>query len=213
MLTVLVIDSKPILIEGLKKILKEHYHTAIVSGVSDINDFHKSEEHGHLSLILLGINEYMSIKMTSMIHDIKRKYPKTPLVAYQQLNGHSLEDDVLLLKLGVSGYLSNTSAPSEFLTCVKTVLNGQRYINSERLPAVLDRLLDAHAPNKKKLLEVKLTSRQNEVAKLLITGTKVSYIADTLGLKISTISSIKKTIFVKLKVDNILELSDVMAVS
>ena len=52
----------------------------------------------------------------------------------------------------------------------------------------------------------KLSKREQEVFKYLITGCKTNNIAETLGLKSNTISTIKRNIFFKLKVDSTIEL-------
>ena len=56
--------------------------------------------------------------------------------------------------------------------------------------------------------ENKLTKREQEVVKYLISGSKNSHIANVLGLKPNTISTTKKNIFFKLKVDSLIELYD-----
>jgi len=56
--------------------------------------------------------------------------------------------------------------------------------------------------------ENKLSKREQEVFKYLISGSKTSNIADVLGLKPNTISTIKRNIFFKLKVDSLIELYD-----
>jgi DNA-binding NarL/FixJ family response regulator len=59
---------------------------------------------------------------------------------------------------------------------------------------------------KKVSLEDRLSKREQEVLKYLITGCKTNHIAETLGLKSNTISTIKRNIFFKLKVDSTIEL-------
>jgi DNA-binding NarL/FixJ family response regulator len=56
--------------------------------------------------------------------------------------------------------------------------------------------------------ENKLSKREQEVVKYLISGSKTSNIADVLGLKPNTISTMKRNIFDKLKVDSLIQLYD-----
>jgi DNA-binding NarL/FixJ family response regulator len=56
--------------------------------------------------------------------------------------------------------------------------------------------------------ENKLSKREQEVVKYLISGSKNCNIADVLGLKPNTISTMKRNIFVKLKVDSLIQLYD-----
>jgi DNA-binding NarL/FixJ family response regulator len=56
--------------------------------------------------------------------------------------------------------------------------------------------------------ENKLSKREQEVVKYLISGSKTSNIADVLGLKPNTISTMKRNIFIKLKVYSLIQLYD-----
>ena len=57
-------------------------------------------------------------------------------------------------------------------------------------------------------LEDKLSKREREVVKYLISGCKTNDIANILGLKSNTISTVKRNIFFKLKVGSIIDLYD-----
>ena len=56
--------------------------------------------------------------------------------------------------------------------------------------------------------ENKLTKKEQEVVKYLISGSKTSNIALDLGVKPNTISTMKRNIFFKLKVDSLIQLYD-----
>jgi DNA-binding NarL/FixJ family response regulator len=56
--------------------------------------------------------------------------------------------------------------------------------------------------------ENKLTKKEQEVVKYLISGSKNNHIANVLGLKPNTISTMKRNIFFKLKVDSLIQLYD-----
>jgi DNA-binding NarL/FixJ family response regulator len=55
-------------------------------------------------------------------------------------------------------------------------------------------------------LEDKLSKREQEVFKYLISGCKTNDIANILGLKSNTISTVKRNIFFKLNVDSTIDL-------
>ena len=52
----------------------------------------------------------------------------------------------------------------------------------------------------------KLSPRENEVAFLIVNGLSTTVIANKLGIKSNTVSSIKKKIFLKLSVDSVVGL-------
>jgi DNA-binding NarL/FixJ family response regulator len=56
--------------------------------------------------------------------------------------------------------------------------------------------------------ENKLSKREQEVVKYLISGAKTSKIARDLGVKANTISTMKRNIFFKLKVNSLIQLYD-----
>ena len=58
------------------------------------------------------------------------------------------------------------------------------------------------------IFEKKLSKREQEVVKYLISGCRTNDIANILGLKSNTISTVKRNIFFKLKVNSLIELYD-----
>jgi len=56
---------------------------------------------------------------------------------------------------------------------------------------------------------IKLSTRENEVCNLLLTGNSTTKIAELLKIKCNTVSTIKKSIFFKTKTTNLIELYEV----
>lgn len=70
--------------------------------------------------------------------------------------------------------------------------------------------------NKKNTMEntnvakiIKLSNRENQVCTMLICGKTTTVIAKILNIKCNTVSTIKKSIFFKTKVNNIIELYEI----
>lgn len=55
-------------------------------------------------------------------------------------------------------------------------------------------------------IEIKLSKRERDVCNLLIIGNSTTEIAKVLNLKCNTVSTIKKSIFIKTKTNNLIEL-------
>lgn len=60
---------------------------------------------------------------------------------------------------------------------------------------------------------IKLSEREFEIAQYLSKGMRVSKIAEKLDRRVSTISTIKKSIFTKLEVDSVVKLADAMGMA
>jgi DNA-binding NarL/FixJ family response regulator len=56
---------------------------------------------------------------------------------------------------------------------------------------------------------LKLSSRETEVCNLLLTGNSTNKIAELLNIKSNTVSTYKKSIFIKTKTSNLIELYEV----
>ena len=56
---------------------------------------------------------------------------------------------------------------------------------------------------------IKLSKREIEVCNLLLTGNCTNKIAELLNIKCNTVSTIKKSIFIKTKTNNLIELYEV----
>ena len=110
-------------------------------------------------------------------------------------------------KSGINGYLSKHDDLSELITCISTVTAGKRYVNPDLMDFLFGYLIENYRTLKKKDI---LTPRQNEIARYLMQGLSTSSIAEKTGLHISTISTFKAAIFLKLGIDNILKLKQIL---
>lgn len=63
-----------------------------------------------------------------------------------------------------------------------------------------------------KSTNIKLSNRENQVCNLLLAGYSTTQIATLLKIKCNTVSTIKKSIFSKTKVTNIIELYEIFKI-
>ncbi|WP_353718766.1 LuxR C-terminal-related transcriptional regulator [Dyadobacter sp. 676] len=116
-----------------------------------------------------------------------------------------LADMVGYLWTGCHGYVSIHAGEEEMRECLTTVIENRRYIS----PELLDAILRSGPPaSQVSDLSKLLSKRENQIAQLLMQGLKTSQIALEVGTKMSTISTIKRSIFKKLSVDNTLRLKE-----
>ena len=110
------------------------------------------------------------------------------------------EDEVKIkyIKAGVNGFVSKLEDEQKFIDAVIEVLNSGNCISNDLLSRA----------NDMSFIEIKdkLSSRENEVANLMIQGYGNLEISNELSLKMSTVSTYKNRIFEKLNISNVIEL-------
>ena len=99
-----------------------------------------------------------------------------------------------IIRAGASGYLSKSSAPTEMIKAVRTVLSGRRYVSAE-LAEIMASDLDK---NMDKPLHARLSTREFQVFCKLAGGAGVSAIAAELTLSVKTVSTYRSRIMEKL---------------
>lgn len=107
---------------------------------------------------------------------------------------------------GVDAFLSESMDERELSKALEQILSGRKFLSSDILEELLRRISHAEQPfNSRSGI---LSKRESEVAKLLATGLGTRDISLKLKIQSATISTVKRRIFTKLKVDNILQLSE-----
>jgi two-component system invasion response regulator UvrY len=108
------------------------------------------------------------------------------------------------LKAGAKGFLSKDSSLDEIKKAFTLVLNNRKYISE----SFAEMLADDSFTGKPDNPFDKLSPREFEITKLLLTGQTISQISKTLNLQLSTVGTHKSRVFEKLSVTNILELKE-----
>jgi len=203
-----IIDEYPIVRSGIQNILKEHFGISRILESNSITSFHDDFEKEIPEMIILSISRQNGNQNIQTIDFIKEFYPKSRIILYDE----SVDTATVrkYFQSGISGYLCKTGVLTELITCIEKTLRGEPFISSDLLYAILkDRpVATKNAGQKPQSL---LTTREYEIATLLINGKKTSEIAQNLQRKATTISTIKANIFKKMGVTNIVTLRDVMA--
>ena len=111
-----------------------------------------------------------------------------------------------LLDAGALGYLTKGCSADELLVAVRQVAAGRRYL----APAVAQQLalatLDGHSGSPFDAL----SSRELEVAMMLVRGKPLTMIGEQLNLSPKTVSTYKQRLMEKLQVDHVLGLAHLM---
>ena len=112
-----------------------------------------------------------------------------------------------LLDAGALGYLTKGCGAEELVAAVRQVAGGRRYL----APAVAQQLALATLDGNVSPFDV-LSSRELEVAMMLVRGKPLTVIGEQLSLSPKTVSTYKQRLMEKLQVDHVLSLAHLMTV-
>jgi len=127
-----------------------------------------------------------------------------PELTFAVMSGIAEREDIeKVLALKVAGFLPKTLPGRVLLKAIETMLTGQKYIPVEDNKLLAPTYFgEIAAPAKSNTHNVRLTTREKEVLKLLCEGKSNRDIAEALSLKVVTIKLHVRGIFRKLACDN-----------
>ncbi len=195
MIRVLIADDHTVVRRGLKQILLEGFPTAHIEEVPDAEEMIKKIIQADWDVVISDLSMPGRSGLEAL-QQIKQIQPKLPVLI---LSIHP-EDQyaIRVLKAGAAGYLSKDMAPDELVNAVQRVMLGKKYITAsiaEKLASVLDQ-------DSSKAAHEYLSDREFSVLKLLAAGKSVSEIAESLFLSVTTVSTYRTRIMVKMGLKN-----------
>lgn len=206
--TVAIFDTHPVMRMGLAILLRDNFTEAEIIESNDMLDYRQDAGRPEPDVIIYVSHADFEEEGYPLISDIRQKCPGSRVIVY----GPEMQPEVIIdfFRKGVNGYLSKYADISEMLICIKSVIDGKRYLSGEYMAFLFEYLLASHTPQRKSDL---LTRRQKEVADYLVQGMSTSSIAEKTGLHLSTISTFKAAIFAKLGIDNVFALKEILGMN
>jgi len=195
---IILADDHSFIRLGLIQILKDEYPAAEITQVSDGEALIKEVMLHDWDLVIsdLDMPGRSGLEALEQIKLIKPNLPVLILSIYaEELYA------VRVLKAGASGYLNKNSAPDELITAVQRISLGKKYITAEIAEKLLTSGEDIKKPHEL------LTNREFEIFTMLASGKSLSYIAKTLSLALTTVSTHRTRLLKKLNVSNNYELA------
>lgn len=140
----------------------------------------------------------------SIIPEIKKIRPDTKILIFTGIDEST--QSLKYLNAGANGFLSKMSEEKEIENALKRMYEDGEYISAVTKALLLDSLQDRRLINPL----FRLTERELQVAEMYAEGLGNLEIANRLDVKQNTVSTLKRRIFEKLKIDNIVELIDLV---
>ncbi len=191
MLRILIADDHSVVRKGLRQILLDEFPTAEIGEVADAEELIKNVMAAPWNLVVSDLSMPGRSGLDAL-QQIKLSYPDLPVLI---LSIHPEEQYAIrALKSGASGYLSKDTAPDELVKAVQKVLLGKKYISQ----AIAEKLAGNFSSDIAAQLHETLSDREFDVMKLLANGKSVSEIAEMLSLSVTTVSTYRARVMVKM---------------
>ena len=191
MLRILIADDHTVVRKGLKQILLDEFTAAVIEEVADAEELIKKVMTDKWDVVVSDLSMPGRSGLDAL-QQLKISHPELPVLI---LSIHPEEQYALrALKSGASGYLSKDTAPDELVKAVRKVLLGKKYISQ----SIAEKLASTFSSDTAMNPHESLSDREFDVMKLLANGKSVSEIAEMLSLSVTTVSTYRARVMVKM---------------
>jgi DNA-binding NarL/FixJ family response regulator len=189
MITVHITDDHKMLVEGLCVSINDS-GIAIVTGTSyTLADCRNALAFQRPDILLLDLNLPDGSGIT-FCTEIRQKYPDLKILVLTTHDEYSIAKQVI--DNGASGYILKNSLSEEVIAGIEAVMNGEIFLCEE-----IDIMM-----KKPREQPIWLTSREQELLRLMIDGYTNQEIANKVFLSIETIKTYRKNLILKLGARN-----------
>ena len=202
MIRILVADDHNLVREGLKQILSANADLVVAAEALDGDQCLARVRAEEFDLVLLD----MSMPGLSGIDLVKRLKLEKPKLRILVLSMHGEQQyAVRAFKAGASGYLTKDSASGQLVAAIRKIAAGGIYIS----PAAAEQLaIGAMGAGSEPgdLPHRSLSDREFGIFRMLVAGTSITDIGETLHLSVKTVSTHKTRVLRKMNMASTAEL-------
>lgn len=204
MINVILVDDHELVRTGFRMILQQQSDICVQSEAANAEDGLRliRAQKPDVAVVDVHMPGMSGIELTERI--CRSKLPTRIVVV-------TVVDDARfpkrLLDAGALGYLTKGCRAEELVTAIRQVSAGKRYL----APAVAQQLALATLDGKSSPFDA-LSSRELEVAMMLVCGKPLTLIGEQLNLSPKTVSTYKQRLMEKLRVEHVLNLAQLMTV-
>ena len=182
MTRIFIADDHVLILEGLKKILREESDMIVVgearSAVETLERIGKEE----CDVLLLD----MSLPDRSgldVLKEVKKRLPRLHVLILSMFPEELFA--MRALKAGADGYLTKDSAAQELVAALRKVAGGRKYVSE----ALSQKLADIVAGQGGRALHEDLSDREFQILRMIGAGKTVTHIAAELRVSVSTVNT------------------------
>ena len=179
---VLLVDDHAVVRHGLRAVLEEEMGDIAVQEAGTAREgLECLRKDDYDALILdIGLPDRNGLDLLKSIHS---EWPDLAVLILSMFD--ESQYGVRMIKAGAAGYVTKASAPEKFVTAVRKILAGGRYISAN----LAERLADNLAGHFDEEPFDVLSDREYQIFLMIASGKTVSEIADELCLSVKTVST------------------------
>lgn len=194
-----IIDDHPIVVEGLRKIIVQHFGVDEVmefnTGVHFIRHLEKGTQAFDIILLDITLPDMSGVELC---RKIKLTSPQTQVLGFSNHNDRALV--MQMLSSGASGYILKNASSTEIINCISGALNGQLTF-SEEIKTIIAK------PSASDLKSIPpLTRREKQILRMIVDGHTSGEIAEELNVSPFTIETHRRNLMQKFEAKNVANL-------
>jgi two-component system, NarL family, response regulator DegU len=196
-ISILIADDHAMVKQGIKQLLELEPDFKVVATASNGDEAVRFTQEFSPNVVLMDIN--MPIKNGLMaLEELKKINPAYKIIILTI--HHDREYLFKTLNLGADGYVLKDAEPNILIEAIRTVVNGDSYIQPSMLKELVKEFKGSSYGEKSNHDSTLLTIREIEVLKLISQGLLNKNIAKTLFISEKTVKNHVSSIFRKLNV-------------
>lgn len=198
-INLLLADDHSLIRQGMEFVIEEIGWEANIIHASNLKQVLNVVENQQIDIVIIDA-VFPDGNSLSIIPEIKKLSPKTKILVFSGLDEQT--QSLRYINAGANGFLSKMSEEEETKNAVLKIHEEGKYLSSVTQTVLLESIKNPDVLNPLQ----RLTKRELQIAEMYAKGLGNLEIANILDVKQNTISTIKKRIFEKLDIDNIVEL-------
>ena len=196
MIKIAITDDHPIVIEGIRMMLKSNKEILVGQSFKNITETFDGLSQD-IKILLLDINLPDGNGITAC-KELLSNFPNLQIIALTNYEDATFIKQII--KNGAMGYLLKNTGKNELIEAIKTVLNGERYLQQNIREILLNESIGKATTSS--FFIPKLTNREKEILALIIKEYTTDEIAGKIFLSIKTVESHRSNLMQKLGVKN-----------
>ena len=201
--TFLLADDHSLIRQGLLFVIEEISPKSQVVQASSLQQALEMVKINEIDIAIIDAH-FPDGNSLTILPEIKKIRPEIKIMMFTGIDEST--QSLKFINAGAHGFLSKMSEEKEIENAIQKMIQHGEYISPTTQSLLLKSLRDPKATNP--LLN--LTERELQIAELYAKGFGNLEIANQLDVKQNTISTIKKRIFDKLNIENIVELIELI---
>ncbi len=205
MVNILIVDDHPLVIDGIKTMLKDEPYVHIEAAAKNAREALAFLEDGKpVDIIFLDINlpDMDGLRLCELIRE-KNKTVKILGLTYVNEAGIITQ----LIRKGANGYLLKSMEREELIEAINRVMDGSLYLSKAANDKIIQQLQSFELPQNR---IPALTRREKEILQLLSEGLTSHEIGNRLFLSNYTVDTHRKNMLQKFNVHNTQSLMNVV---